>query len=230
MYTTRLNLLKQGSIVYLKIQVVTHHYSSKDQLCTQYFLQMQFHAQQKNLKQVFIVFENLCYGGTFGVLLPSAFSRSESLGNIILLRRTAQHTGTLEEVKALWRLAEFIRRSSCLLFFIFSAILFHFANTASRNCSATRRLLLFIADLIFSFRARHTRTLGKFKAFRRLTKCIRRSSSLLFFVFSAILFLFAKYCSCFASNSKYVKLKDLHQILRQNMHLRTLILSKYNPK
>ncbi|KAG5580234.1 hypothetical protein H5410_050861, partial [Solanum commersonii] len=30
--------------------------------------------------------------------------------------------------------------------------------------------------------------------------------------------------------SKYLKLKDFHQILRQNMHLRTLILSKYSPK
>ncbi|KAG5595620.1 hypothetical protein H5410_036852 [Solanum commersonii] len=60
-----------------------------------------------------------------------------------------------------------------------------------QNCSATHRLLLFIADLIFSFRAQHTGTLGKVKVFRRPAKRIRRSSGLLFFIFSAVLFLFA---------------------------------------
>ncbi|KAG5595621.1 hypothetical protein H5410_036853 [Solanum commersonii] len=34
-----------------------------------------------------------------------------------------------------------------------------------QNCSATHRLLLFIADLIFSFRAQHTGTLGEVKPF-----------------------------------------------------------------
>uniref|UniRef100_M1DI91 Uncharacterized protein n=1 Tax=Solanum tuberosum TaxID=4113 RepID=M1DI91_SOLTU len=34
-------------------------------------------------------------------------------------------------------------------------------STASRNRSATRRLLLYLVDSIFSFRAWHTRTLGE---------------------------------------------------------------------
>ncbi|KAG5595069.1 hypothetical protein H5410_036301 [Solanum commersonii] len=142
----------------------------------------------------------------------------------------AQHTGTLGEIKAIRRLTECIRRSSDLLFFVFSkcvakdhsAQLVGIANTlgdlpfgllhpflalpfsifafwiieqystTSRNCSTKCRLLLFIADLIFFFRAQHTGTLGEIKAIRRLTECIRRSSDLLFFVFSVILFLFAK--------------------------------------
>ncbi|KAG5599015.1 hypothetical protein H5410_030385 [Solanum commersonii] len=37
-------------------------------------------------------------------------------------------------------------------------------STASQNYSVTRRLLLFIAELIFSFRAQYTGTLGEVKA------------------------------------------------------------------
>ncbi|KAG5631276.1 hypothetical protein H5410_002993 [Solanum commersonii] len=47
MYTTRLNLLKQGSIVYPKIQVVAHYYQRFSS--SQYLLQMQVQAQQKYL-------------------------------------------------------------------------------------------------------------------------------------------------------------------------------------
>uniref|UniRef100_M1DYE8 Uncharacterized protein n=1 Tax=Solanum tuberosum TaxID=4113 RepID=M1DYE8_SOLTU len=64
--------------------------------------------------------------------------------------------------------------------------------TASRNRSATRRLLLYLADLIFSYRAWHTRTLGEIIVIRRLAQWIRRSTGLLFFVLSANLFLFAR--------------------------------------
>ncbi|KAG5580424.1 hypothetical protein H5410_051051 [Solanum commersonii] len=46
MYTTRLNLLMQGSIVYPNIQVVTHHYQRFSS--SQYLLQMQVQAQQKH--------------------------------------------------------------------------------------------------------------------------------------------------------------------------------------
>ena len=45
MHTTRLNLLMQGSIVYSKIQVVTHHYQRFS--CSQYLPQMQVQAQQR---------------------------------------------------------------------------------------------------------------------------------------------------------------------------------------
>ena len=47
MHTTRLNLLMQGSIVYSKIQVVTHHYQRFSS--SQYFLLMQVQAQQNYL-------------------------------------------------------------------------------------------------------------------------------------------------------------------------------------
>ncbi|KAG5591630.1 hypothetical protein H5410_042144 [Solanum commersonii] len=50
----------------------------------------------------------------------------------------------------------------------------------------------FFADLIFSFKAQHSGILGEVKTIRRLTECIRRFSSLLFFVFLAVLFFFAK--------------------------------------
>ncbi|KAG5576069.1 hypothetical protein H5410_056203, partial [Solanum commersonii] len=40
------------------------------------------------------------------------------------------------------------------------------------NCSVTHRLLLFIADLIFSFGAQYTRTFGEVEAIWRLTECI----------------------------------------------------------
>uniref|UniRef100_M1DS16 Uncharacterized protein n=1 Tax=Solanum tuberosum TaxID=4113 RepID=M1DS16_SOLTU len=41
-------------------------------------------------------------------------------------------------------------------------------NTASRNRLATRRLLLYLTDSIFSFRVWHTRTLGETIAIRQL--------------------------------------------------------------
>ncbi|KAG5575595.1 hypothetical protein H5410_055729 [Solanum commersonii] len=47
MHTTRLNLLMQGSIVYSKIQIVTHHYQRFS--CSQYSLLVQVQAQQKRL-------------------------------------------------------------------------------------------------------------------------------------------------------------------------------------
>uniref|UniRef100_M1D8A2 Uncharacterized protein n=1 Tax=Solanum tuberosum TaxID=4113 RepID=M1D8A2_SOLTU len=78
----------------------------------------------------------------------------------------------------------------------------------------------------FSFRAWHTRTLGETMAVRRLTQWVRRSSSLVFFVLSAALFVFSQYCPCFVPQSKYLKFKDLHQLLAQNMHLRTLNILK----
>ncbi|KAG5594879.1 hypothetical protein H5410_036111 [Solanum commersonii] len=47
MHTTRLNLLMQGSIVYSKIQIVTHHHQRF--LFSQYLLLVQVQAQQKYL-------------------------------------------------------------------------------------------------------------------------------------------------------------------------------------
>ncbi|KAG5632100.1 hypothetical protein H5410_003817 [Solanum commersonii] len=54
--------------------------------------------------------------------------------------------------------------------------------TASQNCSATRRLLLFTTNLIISFRAQHTATKGKDQTFWRFAKWVRRFSDLNFFV------------------------------------------------
>ncbi|KAG5571271.1 hypothetical protein H5410_061037, partial [Solanum commersonii] len=58
-------------------------------------------------------------------------------------------------------------------------------GAALQNCSATRPLLLFIANLIFSFRDQHTGTLGEIKAVRWLSQWLRQSSGLLFFIISA---------------------------------------------
>ncbi|KAG5584870.1 hypothetical protein H5410_045304, partial [Solanum commersonii] len=48
-------------------------------------------------------------------------------------------------------------------------------STASRNCSVTRRLLLFTADLILSFTAQHSGTKCKDKTFWRLAERFSRS-------------------------------------------------------
>ncbi|WMV50036.1 hypothetical protein MTR67_043421, partial [Solanum verrucosum] len=58
-------------------------------------------------------------------------------------------------------------------------------STASWNCSATHRLLIFTTDLILSFRAQYTGTKGKDKTFWRLAERVRRFSDLHFFVLSA---------------------------------------------
>ncbi|KAG5571258.1 hypothetical protein H5410_061024 [Solanum commersonii] len=55
-------------------------------------------------------------------------------------------------------------------------------STVSWNYSATRRLLHFIANLIFHFKAQHTGTKGDLEANRRLANWARRSSGLHFFV------------------------------------------------
>ncbi|KAG5610873.1 hypothetical protein H5410_022154 [Solanum commersonii] len=55
-------------------------------------------------------------------------------------------------------------------------------STASQNYSAIRRLLHFIANLIFPFRAHHTGRKGDLQADRRLANWVRRSSGFHFFV------------------------------------------------
>ncbi|KAG5598872.1 hypothetical protein H5410_030242 [Solanum commersonii] len=54
----------------------------------------------------------------------------------------AQHTGTLDDVKAIRRLAECIRRSLGLLFFVFAAVLFLFVNRFIPFCQAVSILYL----------------------------------------------------------------------------------------
>uniref|UniRef100_M1DB95 Uncharacterized protein n=1 Tax=Solanum tuberosum TaxID=4113 RepID=M1DB95_SOLTU len=73
-------------------------------------------------------------------------------------------------------------RLLALSFSLFAFLVVERYGTASRNCSATRRLLHFIANLIFPFRAQHTRTKGDLQANRRLANRARRSSGLHFFV------------------------------------------------
>ncbi|KAG5615040.1 hypothetical protein H5410_014864 [Solanum commersonii] len=67
-------------------------------------------------------------------------------------------------------------------------------STASRNFSTTCQLLLFNADLNFSFRAQHTGTLGEVKAIRQLAKFIRRSSGLPFCHFLCLFSRFVPFC------------------------------------
>ncbi|KAG5571356.1 hypothetical protein H5410_061122 [Solanum commersonii] len=83
-------------------------------------------------------------------------------------------------------------RLFALAFSIFALRVVERYSTASRNYSATRRLLHFIANLIFPIRAQHTGTKGDLQVDRRLAKWARRSSSLYFFIFSAALFLLTK--------------------------------------
>ncbi|KAG5590163.1 hypothetical protein H5410_040677, partial [Solanum commersonii] len=77
-----------------------------------------------------------------------------------------------------------------LLVFDFSIFAFWFIgrySTTLRNCSMMHRLLPFITNLIISFSAQQTGTLGE--------------------------------CPCFASNSKYLKNKDLHHTPNLNFWL-----------
>ncbi|WMV41888.1 hypothetical protein MTR67_035273, partial [Solanum verrucosum] len=78
-----------------------------------------------------------------------------------------------------------VHRLSALAFSILKFYNFGRSNTATRNYSATRRLLLSLVKLIFSFRAWHTRTLGEVMAIRRLAKGTRRSLGFHFFALSA---------------------------------------------
>ncbi|KAG5610125.1 hypothetical protein H5410_021406, partial [Solanum commersonii] len=62
----------------------------------------------------------------------------------------------------------------------FSIVLFWIIGRRSialRNCSVTRQLLLFTADLILSFRAQHTRTKGEDKTFCCLCSSLLTNSS-----------------------------------------------------
>uniref|UniRef100_M1DWK6 Uncharacterized protein n=1 Tax=Solanum tuberosum TaxID=4113 RepID=M1DWK6_SOLTU len=61
-----------------------------------------------------------------------------------------------------------LHRLSAFAFNIFAFWIIGQYSTASRICSAMCRLLPFIANLIFSFKAQHTGTLGEVKAIRRL--------------------------------------------------------------
>ncbi|KAG5619900.1 hypothetical protein H5410_005118 [Solanum commersonii] len=56
---------------------------------------------------------------------------------------------------------------------------------ALRNCSTTRRLLLFTIDLIISFRAQQLEQKVRIRPFWRFAEWVRRFSDLLFFVLSA---------------------------------------------
>ncbi|KAG5595673.1 hypothetical protein H5410_036905, partial [Solanum commersonii] len=90
-------------------------------------------------------------------------------------------------------------------------------STASQNCSAIRRLLLFTADLILSFRAQHTGTKGEDRTFWRLAKYVRQLSNLHFFVFSATFIPF------FANRSKKEVSNSATQGSIMNAHNKTQI-------
>uniref|UniRef100_M0ZKF6 Uncharacterized protein n=1 Tax=Solanum tuberosum TaxID=4113 RepID=M0ZKF6_SOLTU len=129
---------------------------------------------------------------------------TETLGEIMVIRRLAQWIsrpkmccegpfGTVSRDRRSIRRSTLWSISSPFCFGLQHHQVLYFGRygTPSRNRSVTRRLLISIVDLIFSFRARHTETLGKTMAIWRLAQWIRRSSGFLFFVFSAALFLFA---------------------------------------
>ncbi|KAG5587325.1 hypothetical protein H5410_047759 [Solanum commersonii] len=87
-------------------------------------------------------------------LLPSASLRSGSMDDIYCFAELFGDALT----------APFHRQLYC---FLQGSIVGRY-STASQNCSATRRLLPFIANLIFSFMAQYTGTLVEIKAIRRL--------------------------------------------------------------
>ncbi|KAG5631692.1 hypothetical protein H5410_003409, partial [Solanum commersonii] len=123
----------------------------------------------------------------------------------LILSFRAQHASTKGEDKTFSRLAQWIRRFSDLHFFVLLAAFVPFLlssvlspycsilqhrrvwiigrhSTASRNCSATRQLLFYTADLILSFRAQHTGTKVEDKTFWPLSEWVLRFSDLHFFV------------------------------------------------
>uniref|UniRef100_M1DAJ9 Uncharacterized protein n=1 Tax=Solanum tuberosum TaxID=4113 RepID=M1DAJ9_SOLTU len=100
----------------------------------------------------------------------SIFSRLETSSLAI-----ADHSASLVEIIDQLSDPPFGRFHRCLAL-SFGIVVFWIIgrhSIASRNCSATRRLLLFTADLILSFRAQHTGTKGEDKTFSRLAERVR---------------------------------------------------------
>lgn len=98
----------------------------------------------------------------------------------------------------------------CRLAFAFN--IFAFCNigrysTSSQNCLETRRLLLFIDDLILLFKVHRARTLGEDDAFCQLIEWIRRYPFHRLFIISTYLLLFTQRCPCIVSMSKYMKIQ-----------------------
>ncbi|KAG5589651.1 hypothetical protein H5410_040165 [Solanum commersonii] len=91
------------------------------------------------------------------------------------------------------------------------------SSTASRNYSVTHRLLLSIPDLIFSFRAWHTGTLGKIMVIWQLAQWVRRSSGLLFF------------CQCFIPQSKYLENQGFTSVIGTTYVFESTISIKIKP-
>ncbi|KAG5595358.1 hypothetical protein H5410_036590 [Solanum commersonii] len=76
----------------------------------------------------------------------------------------------------------------------FSTIVFWFIgrhSTASRNCSAMRRLLYIFANLILFFKAQHTGTKGEVRPFGDLPSGLGNPQTFISLFFSALSFLFA---------------------------------------
>uniref|UniRef100_M1DWV5 Uncharacterized protein n=1 Tax=Solanum tuberosum TaxID=4113 RepID=M1DWV5_SOLTU len=69
-------------------------------------------------------------------------------------------------------------------------------STASRNCLAIRRLLLFTADLIRSFMAQHTGTKGEVRSFGDMLNGFSDQQIIISPFFQLPLFLFAQLCPC----------------------------------
>uniref|UniRef100_M1D842 Uncharacterized protein n=1 Tax=Solanum tuberosum TaxID=4113 RepID=M1D842_SOLTU len=85
---------------------------------------------------------------------------------------------------------DLVRRLSSVAFNIFVSWIIGRCRTASRSPLVVRRLLLFIADLLLSFRAQHTGTKGEYAIYWRFAEWVRRFAYFHFFVLLASFALF----------------------------------------
>ncbi|WMV58516.1 hypothetical protein MTR67_051901, partial [Solanum verrucosum] len=109
-----------------------------------------------------------------------------------------------------------------LAFSIFKFYNFGRYRIAWQNCSTTRRLLLSIADLIFSFRVWHTGALGETLAIRRLDNGLGDPQAFFssFFQLPCSFLLISVHALFLNPNT--LKSRIYISYWHKNMHLRTL--------
>uniref|UniRef100_M1DD88 Uncharacterized protein n=1 Tax=Solanum tuberosum TaxID=4113 RepID=M1DD88_SOLTU len=103
----------------------------------------------------------------YSALVPEGKKKASVFKAVEFLMVRADHSALLVEIVDQLGDPPF-GRFHCHLALSFSIVVFWIIgrhSTALQNCSATRRLLLFTADLILSFRDQHTGTKGEVRPF-----------------------------------------------------------------